>query len=215
MESHAELKIQASGAISSSSRVNPVSSSGYSLTVPASAASEIKKRPLGKKRVPFKNITAHIIADCVIDFCAGHGDLITNLKLQRILYYVQAWYLALHDKNLFNDEFEAWAHGPVQPVVFAKFAPYEHGPLSHAGDRWKIPKAISRHIEDVMEVYGSMSSHELQRRAQHEDPFREARSGLSPDELSTAVISQESMRRFYQAMMSNEQEERKKNNSRG
>ncbi len=49
-----------------------------------------------------RDITAAIVADRIINFCHNHGDLITNLKLQRLLYYAQAWYLALHEKKLFQ-----------------------------------------------------------------------------------------------------------------
>ena len=49
---------------------------------------------------------------------------ITPLKLQKILYYAQGYYLAIHDKELFPEEFEAWAHGPVNEEIYNKYRDY-------------------------------------------------------------------------------------------
>ena len=46
------------------------------------------------------------------------GDLISNLKLQKLVYYAQGFYLALHDEALFPEDIEAWTHGPVVPVLY-------------------------------------------------------------------------------------------------
>jgi uncharacterized phage-associated protein len=51
------------------------------------------------------------IADYLIAFSHEHGDPVSNLKLQKLLYYAQAWHLALHDEPLFNDRIEAYGDG--------------------------------------------------------------------------------------------------------
>ncbi len=56
---------------------------------------------------------------CNIDREAG--DSITHLKLQKLLYYAQAWSLVLKGKSLFEEDFEAWAHGPVLPSIFEQY----------------------------------------------------------------------------------------------
>ena len=48
----------------------------------------------------------------------GGGDLLTNLKLQKMLYYEQGFHLAYFNEPLFNDPIEAWQYGPVVPVVY-------------------------------------------------------------------------------------------------
>jgi len=53
---------------------------------------------------------------CHIDRDAG--DSITHLKLQKLLYYAQAWCIVLSGKSLFEDDFEAWSHGPVLPGIY-------------------------------------------------------------------------------------------------
>ena len=52
------------------------------------------------------------------------GDSITHLKLQKLIYYSQAWSLALNGIALFEEDFEAWAHGPVIPEVYQEYKEY-------------------------------------------------------------------------------------------
>lgn len=61
------------------------------------------------------------IADYIILYFQEHGEPLTNLKLQKLLYYAKGWYLALYDKPLFNDKIEAWVHGPVVPSIYHAF----------------------------------------------------------------------------------------------
>ena len=54
------------------------------------------------------------------------GDAISPKKLQKLLRYVEAWYLVNFEGNsLIDEDFEAWIHGPVVPEVYKK--------LKHAG----------------------------------------------------------------------------------
>jgi len=58
------------------------------------------------------------------------GDLISNLKLQKLLYYAQAWYLVNFKKEvLFEDAIEAWDLGPVVPSVYHYFKDFRHTPI--------------------------------------------------------------------------------------
>src|SRR5689334_14747494 len=52
------------------------------------------------------------------------GDTISNLKLQKLCYYAQAWSLALDGKPLFGERIEAWAHGPAIPALYGRFKKY-------------------------------------------------------------------------------------------
>ena len=53
----------------------------------------------------------------------NQGDLMTNLRLQKLLYFAQGWYLARYGKPLFSDEIEAWTYGPVVPEVYQTYKP--------------------------------------------------------------------------------------------
>lgn len=49
------------------------------------------------------------------------ADLISNLKLQKLLYYAQGCYLALKNEPLFNEQIVNWAHGPVVEEIYHKY----------------------------------------------------------------------------------------------
>ncbi|HYC99028.1 Panacea domain-containing protein [Brevundimonas sp.] len=64
---------------------------------------------------------AKAFANLVLDWADGVGVPITPLKLQKMLYFIHADYLCRFGEPLINEEFEAWAYGPVVPSVYAQF----------------------------------------------------------------------------------------------
>src|SRR6185369_5131439 len=72
-----------------------------------------------------------LIADYFIGLANETGSLITNLKLQKLVYYAQAWNLALNDgRALFDDDFEAWVHGPVIFDLYNDYRALKWNPIS-------------------------------------------------------------------------------------
>lgn len=126
-------------------------------------------------------------------------DSMTHKKVQKLCYYAQAWYCALYDGTpLFEDEIQAWVHGPVVPILFPVYADY----------KWtKIPKAdfddsifddkITDVLEAVYNTYGEFSGDQLESLTHSEDPWIYARGSLKPWEISTAPISCAAMRNYY------------------
>ena len=141
--------------------------------------------------------TARAIADFFIWFSHDHGDQISNLKLQKLLYYAQAWFLALYDRPLFEERIEAWVHGPVVPPVYREFKSWGWQPIGVDVAQSPFEGAVRDHLNEVMAVYGVMSAFELERLTHSEAPWIDARGPIPEDEASTAVISHESMARFY------------------
>lgn len=150
-------------------------------------------------RVNKPQITASIIADLIITFCNEHGDLVTNLKLQKLLYYAQAWYLAFFDEPLFEDRIEAWIRGPVQPEVYARFQHFGYNAINDIPKKWIVAQKITEHLEEVMSAYGDMSAYDLERLSCSEEPWKAARKGLAPSQPSKNEISHEAMKRCYRA----------------
>ena len=153
------------------------------------------------RRIAKKDLTARIVAERLVDMCYEHGDLLSNLRLQKLLYYAQAWYLALYNQPLFSDRFEAWVHGPTQPEVYAHFRHYGPCPITRPHSGIRLSVKVEQHLQDVLEAYGGFSAFDLERLTQEEQPRREARGGLAPDEESTAVISTSTMKRYYRARL--------------
>jgi uncharacterized phage-associated protein len=150
---------------------------------------------------------ANEVADALIAFCNEHGDVMTNLRLQKLLYYSQAWYLALYDKPLFDEPFEAWVRGPVQPDVWKRFKEFQWMPIGIPVDDTGIPEDVKRHVADVMSAYGKFSAFDLERMTHAESPWIDARGSLATDLPSRAVISQESMKEYYKKRLSGKEEQ--------
>ena len=142
------------------------------------------------------------VADYFISFTHEHGDPISNLKLQKLLYYAQAWYLAIHGRPLFDDRIEAWVHGPAVPPVYGKFKNWTWQPIAvEVNPPNDLPPEIAEHLQEVMDTYGALSAYELERLTHSEDPWKNARRGLPPDEASTERIPEAEMASFYHSRL--------------
>ncbi len=137
------------------------------------------------------------IAKYIVSFCTEHGDPITHLKLQKLLYYCQAWYVALYNKKLFNKRFQAWVHGPVIPDVYHEFKKYGFNPIVHSDNSVKLAEGVKEHIHDVLDVLGGYSAYQLEEMTHREDPWKNARGKLPLDENSSNFISEKDMKEYY------------------
>jgi uncharacterized phage-associated protein len=142
---------------------------------------------------------ANFVADALIHISHQHSDPVTNLKLQKLLYYAQAWHLVLFDDALFDEAIEAWVHGPVVPSIFRRFRDNRWSVLEDSGSI--LPAARTReHLDDVWKVFGKYNAYDLERMTHSEAPWKAAREGLAPDVSSHNIISLESMKSYYQIL---------------
>lgn len=143
-------------------------------------------------------ITAIDIAQYVIKTFHERGDLITNLKLQKLLYYVEGWYLGLNNQRIFEEDFEAWVHGPVLPSVYQKYKKYKWNPISEdINPTNEIYESMQKHVDKILDVYGMDTAWELERRTHLEDPWKFARGNIPSDEESETIITKASMQSFF------------------
>src|SRR5580698_5593773 len=105
---------------------------------------------------------------------------LTTIKLQKLLYYCQAWSLVWDDRPLFSARIEAWANGPVVPMVFR----LHRGDYSVTawtwGSRSNLKERERQTINAVLRVYGNKTSQWLVELTHREKPWRDARNGLGP-----------------------------------
>jgi uncharacterized phage-associated protein len=125
------------------------------------------------------------------------GELISNLKIQKLLYYAQGYYLALTDQPLFNEKIEAWAHGPVIPSIYRDYSMHGANPIEVPDD---IDFTIYTHeVKDFLgEVYqelGQYSAWKLRNMTHEEAPWLEA------VKKSDNTISHESMKKFFSQLI--------------
>jgi uncharacterized phage-associated protein len=148
--------------------------------------------------------TANEVANYIL--CRVHEweDLVSNLKIQKLVYYAQAWFLALYDEPLFDDRLEAWVHGPVQPALYQRFKKYSWEPITEEVVCPDYSQDIKAHLEEILDIYGDLTAHHLERLVHQEDPWRKARGDLPPDAHCTNPVAIEDMKIFYRSLL-NEQ----------
>lgn len=135
-------------------------------------------------------ITARDIAAVIVD----RKGAINEMKLQKLVYYCQAWHLAWYGQALFADEAQAWEQGPVLPVL-------RHASIrGRSADELHLPDQVRDVLEHVLNVYGRMSAGDLSRSTHAELPYIEARRGLSSGAPSAEPISLDTMRRYYRRL---------------
>lgn len=131
----------------------------------------------------------------------------TNLKLQKLLYYIQAWHLALKSEPLFRGKFQAWIHGPVSREIYNRFKDtkslYSEIVISDIkGDDFNnLEEEIKKHIDTVLETYAGFTSYELEKMTHDEEPWITARNGYQPTQRCEVEIDEQIMERYYKARL--------------
>ncbi len=141
--------------------------------------------------------TAQEVARYMVRFFQEAGDPVSNLKLQKLLYYVQGWHLALRGGAAFNDRLEAWVHGPVQPGVYGTYKQYRWNPIFEEVVKPDLDKDLVEVIDAVLGAYGSDSGYELELRTHGEQPWLVARGDLPADAESNRVLDVGIMKAFF------------------
>jgi uncharacterized phage-associated protein len=142
-------------------------------------------------------ITIEQATDYILAFAHEHQDFISNMKLQKLLYYAQAWHLALKNQPLFEAEFEAWIHGPVHPATYQRFKAYTFNNIDLAVEKPNLPPEAETFLLEVLEEYFPLTAYALERLTHQEQPWLEARGNLAPTASTSAVIPAATMANYY------------------
>ena len=123
-----------------------------------------------------EDITAKDVADYIIYFYNQCGEGITHIKLQKLLYYVQAWFMAFYDKPLYKETFEAWQFGPVCNAVYHNFKDFGTNHILYEIDQEKIqlPLKVRDFVVSVIYTYAKYSACSLVEKTHNELPWKKA-----------------------------------------
>ncbi len=147
-------------------------------------------------QLSYKEVMTYVLA-----YASESGEFLTNLKLQKLLYYTQAWYLANFSKTLFSEDFEAWVHGPVIPELYQLLKERGAAAIQHEFKLEEIKKSfskeVSEYLDEVLSVYLPFGAYQLELMTHREDPWIEARKGCEPDERCNEIIKTLSMQKYY------------------
>jgi uncharacterized phage-associated protein len=122
------------------------------------------------------------------------GDSVSNLKLQKLLYYAQGFHLAIFDEPAFPEEIKAWLHGPVVPPIYHKYKQYGAAPIpvEQINEDDYAPR-LRGLLEEVYSVYGQFSASKLRNMTHDEPPYA--------DTPQNEVISHQSMKQFFKTLV--------------
>ena len=129
----------------------------------------------------------------------NRSDL-TNKKLQKLLYYSQAWNLVFRNKKLFKDNIEAWVHGPAIPIIYHEYKQYGSQPIDKEVKKEDFSSLSSQDkkiLDEIWKIYGIFDAEYLEALTHSELPWQEARKRYEPFAASNKTISTDSMKKFY------------------
>ena len=128
------------------------------------------------------------------------GEVPTHLKIQKLVYYTQAWYLANFDEPLFNEDMQAWTHGPVVPSVYEKYRGAGFDALPKEA-KPRIPEALVPFLKAIYDQYGQYTAKRLERMTHEELPWKFTRGALPLEARCTKAIDKLMIRNFYAARL--------------
>jgi uncharacterized phage-associated protein len=121
-------------------------------------------------------------------------EAISNLKLQKLLYYAQGFHLAITGRALFDEDIRVWEHGPVVPAVWREYNHYAERPIPRPRDF--NPRVLNEDtrslLDEVSSVYGQFSAWRLREMTHAEPPWKNT--------PSQAVISQAVMEAYFKTL---------------
>lgn len=140
------------------------------------------------------------VARYILERQGGH---MSTMKLQKLVYYSQAWNLVWDEKPLFTSRIEAWANGPVTRELYeCHRGEFTASVTMFPGDSNTLTTDEKETIDAVLDAYGHLSGQQLSDLSHSERPWREAREGVTDGAPSTNEVSKEVMQDFYSALQS-------------
>lgn len=123
----------------------------------------------------------------------------SHMKLQKLVYYAQAWSLVWDEKPLFKARIEAWANGPVVPQLFRELRQRFNVSFKDipSGNADALGGEEKKTVDSVLKFYGCKNPQWLSDLTHMEAPWVNARRGLKPGERGESEISHADMAWYY------------------
>lgn len=130
-------------------------------------------------------------------------DSMSPKKIQKLVYYAYAWTLTLTNDGkelktkLFDEQIEAWVHGPVVPSLYREYATYGYGNIPKRETEVDFTEDIKGILNEVWDVYGSFDGNELESITHQESPWQVAREGYGPLDICQEKIDDSEIYNCY------------------
>ncbi len=142
--------------------------------------------------------------DSVVKYIIYKSMEITPLALQKLLYYSQSFFKTFTGEFLFNNDCEAWVHGPVYKNIYFKYKDHGYNPIDEDIDLFRhfdlseIEKTV---IDTVILNFGCYSGKILENMTHAERPWRETRNGLEDHERSDRIIAKDLIDEYFKQIL--------------
>jgi uncharacterized phage-associated protein len=145
---------------------------------------------IAKKQYNVEDIAEWFLNKNRIQMNFEDSEYITNLKLQKLLYYAQGYYLAKKDNPLFNEDFLAWDHGPVIRKIYNKYKENGANGINYNKDfNIIIDIETEKILEEVYENYGQYTAWKLRNMTHEEEPWKTTERN--------DIISKDKIKKFF------------------
>lgn len=139
-----------------------------------------------------------VAAADVADYILEKLGSMTAMKLQKLVYYSQAWHAVWEEEALFPERIEAWAYGPVVPALYRRHrGQFRVDPGVFHGAPEKLSDEQQESINRVLDFYGDKDPQWLSDLTHSEGPWKKVRQGMPFDERGSVEITLASMAEYY------------------
>ena len=146
----------------------------------------------------------------VAQYILSKKRTLTTMKLQKLCYYAQAWHLVWEDKELFEEDFQAWANGPVCKDLYVRhrgFFEVDETFFDAYTSSVRLTDNEKETVDIILRDYGDKAPHWLSELTHQERPWKETRGSLPAGSSSDAVIPKELMQGYYTGLLGGDGEE--------
>lgn len=139
------------------------------------------------------------VAGYIVEYCNKNGLNISNLRLQKLLYFIQAYFLIKFngERIAFNDEIEAWDFGPVVPSIYHKYKRFGSGQIPFNDESYAniFSDDDKKIIEDVIEYFKEKSSIYLMNLTHGQNPWQSVYN--RSDRYANLTITKDSIKNYF------------------
>ena len=140
--------------------------------------------------------------NCVVKYLFNQCDDITNLALQKSLYYIQGFYHAFYNTFLFEEDCEAWIHGPVYREIYQQYSNYKFDPIGEKLEFDESCFSVDEKvlIDSVVKNLCCYSGRTLEAFTHIETPWLKTRGDLAVDVQSARIIAKDLIGDYFSAV---------------
>lgn len=154
------------------------------------------------------------LAEYLVKYFTFYDDPLTQLRLQKLLYFIQGWHLAYFNQELFEDEAEAWVKGPAYFEIYQKYKSYGYefiiaenkdeitkGEIDSYLIKLGLNSEQNELIEAVLKQYGAFATSRLVYITHLHKPWNDARKGLAELESGNRKIKNEDIKSYFKSLL--------------